>query len=61
MAKKLVVTMVRSRASCRPEQRQTLRALGLNKIGQKVEHRDVPEIRGMIRVVDFLVTVEEIK
>jgi large subunit ribosomal protein L30 len=61
MAKKLLITMVRSQASCRPEQRRTLRALGLKKIGQKVEHRDAPEIRGMIRVVDFLVTVEETK
>ncbi|MEW5783720.1 MAG: 50S ribosomal protein L30 [Bacillota bacterium] len=61
MATKLQITLVRSPVSCRPKQRQTLKALGLQKIGQRVEHSDVPEIRGMIRVVDFLVNVEESK
>jgi len=57
MADKITVTLLRSPASCRPRQRRTLCALGLKKIGQSVEHNDRPEIRGMIRVVDFLVNV----
>lgn len=59
MAKKLQVTLVRSPVACKPKQRRTLHALGLKKIGQTVEHKDVPEIRGMVKVVDFMVTVEE--
>jgi large subunit ribosomal protein L30 len=61
MAKKLQIKLVRSPVSCQPRQRRTLRALGLNKIGQTVEHNDVPVIRGMVRVVDFLVEVLESK
>ncbi len=61
MANKLQITLVRSLVSCLPKQRGTLRALGLKKIGQTVEHKDVPEIRGMIKVVDFMVNVEESK
>lgn len=58
MAGKLRITLVRSPVSCRPSQRLTLRALGLKKVGQLVEHRDVPEIRGMIDKVHFMVKVE---
>ncbi len=61
MANKLKITLVRSPVSCQPRQRRTLRALGLKKIGQTVEHSDVPVIRGMVRVVDFLVEVVESK
>ncbi len=61
MAKKIQVTLVRSTVSCQPKQRRTLRALGLKKIGQTVEHKDTPVIRGMINVVDFMVTTEESK
>lgn len=59
MAELLRITLVRSPVSCRPSQRLTLRSLGLKKIGQVVEHRDLPEIRGMIGKVYFLVKVEE--
>ncbi len=38
-----------------------MRALGIRRIGQTVEHEDVPVIRGMIRKVEHLVEVEEIK
>lgn len=59
MTKKLQVTLKRSPLACSPKQRKTLRALGLKKIGQVVEHKDVPQIRGMLNIIDFLVTVEE--
>ncbi|HOA36132.1 MAG TPA: 50S ribosomal protein L30 [Bacillota bacterium] len=59
MAKKLRITLLRSPVACRPKQRRTLRALGLNRIGQTVVQNDAPELRGMIRVVDFMVKVEE--
>jgi small subunit ribosomal protein S5 len=39
--------------------RGTLRALGLRRIGQTVEHEDSPQLRGMLRMVASLVRVEE--
>ena len=57
----LVVTQVRSGIGCQQNQRLTLRALGLHKIRQSVERPDTPQIRGMIRTVRHLVSVEEVK
>lgn len=42
-------------------QRRTVRALGLKRINDSREHEDKPEIRGMIRKVNHLVRVEEIR
>ncbi|MDA7810618.1 50S ribosomal protein L30 [Flavobacteriaceae bacterium] len=39
------------------DQKKTLLALGLKKIGQVVEHQDSPSILGMINKVKHLVTV----
>ena len=39
-------------------QKRTLEALGLRKIGQVVEHEDTPNILGMIKKVEHLVSVE---
>ena len=58
---KLRVTQIRSALSRGAKQRSTMRALGIRRIGQTVEHQDVPVIRGMIRKVEHLVEVEEIK
>lgn len=56
---KLKVTQVRSTIE-RPEpQKRTIRALGLGRINRTVVHNDTPQIRGMIRAVSHLVTVEE--
>ena len=41
-------------------QRETLRSLGLHRIGDSVVKADRPEIRGMIQVVRHLVVVEEV-
>ena len=60
MATTLRVTQVRSKIGIKPKQRGTLRALGLKRINHTVEHRDRPEIRGMIARVPHLVTVEEV-
>ncbi|MDR1799231.1 MAG: 50S ribosomal protein L30 [Bifidobacteriaceae bacterium] len=57
----LKVKQVKSAIGGKQYQRDTLRSLGLRKIGQTVEKDDKPEIRGMIRTVAHLVTVEEIK
>lgn len=60
MAKQLRITLVHSLIG-RPEpQRITVRALGLSKSNQTVEHADTPQIRGMINKVSHLVKVEEV-
>ena len=61
MAKKIMVTLVRSPLARIPKHRRTVRALGLTKIGQTVIHDDTDVIRGMINAVNYLVNVEESK
>ncbi|EYT51108.1 50S ribosomal protein L30 [Brachybacterium muris] len=56
----LKVTQVRSEIGGTQSQRSTLRGLGLKRIGDTVVKEDRPEIRGMIRAVTHLVTVEEV-
>ncbi|MHA6617562.1 50S ribosomal protein L30 [Pseudonocardia sp. DLS-67] len=60
MAGKLVITQVRSTIGRKQNQRATLLSLGLRKIRQQVERDDTPQIRGMIKTVRHLVTVEEV-
>jgi large subunit ribosomal protein L30 len=55
------VTQRRSANGSRPNQRETLRSLGLRGIGKSVEKEDGPVLRGMVRVVGHLVEVEEVK
>ena len=54
------VTQTRSGIGGRSNQRDTLRTLGLGRIGAVAVKEDRPEIRGMVRVVAHLVTVEEV-
>ena len=56
---KLVVTQRRSRNGSDQRQRDTLRSLGLRRIGQSVSHEDTPQVRGMIAKVAHLVEVSE--
>jgi len=42
-------------------QRETLRTLGLKRIGDVVVKEDRPEIRGMVNTVRHLVTVQEVE
>ena len=42
-----------------PHQKGTLQALGLGKIGRKVEREDSPQLQGQLKVVTHLVEVEE--
>ena len=56
---KVVVTQRRSRNGSDQRQRDTLRSLGLRRIGHSVEHDDTPQIRGMIAKVAHLVEVSE--
>ena len=56
----LKVTQVKSVIGGKQNQRETMRTLGLRKIGQSVVREDRPEVRGMIQTVAHLVTVEEV-
>ncbi len=58
---KIKVRQVKSSIKRLQNQKRTLEALGLRRIGQEVEHEDTPNIMGMIDVVKHLVTVEEVK
>ena len=60
MAGQLKVTQVRSTIGSKPKTRGTMRALGLRGIGKTNVLPDRPEIRGMIRRVPHLITVEEV-
>jgi len=58
---KLRVTWVRSDSRRRFDQKRTIRALGLRRLGHTVEHSDSASVRGMISKVQHLVAVEEAK
>jgi large subunit ribosomal protein L30 len=57
----LKVTQIKSKISEKQNQRDTLRSLGLKRIGQTVLRPDNPVNRGYVRTVAHLVTVEEVK
>ena len=57
---KIKVTKVRSVINRPKDQKQTMEALGLRKIGQTIEHEDTPSILGMINKVNHLVSVETV-
>ncbi|MDR2454573.1 MAG: 50S ribosomal protein L30 [Bifidobacteriaceae bacterium] len=56
----LRIKQVKSGIGGKRNQRETLRSLGLRKIGQTVEREDSPVVRGMVSTVAHLVSVEEI-
>jgi large subunit ribosomal protein L30 len=58
--KKIKVTLVKSPIDRPERQKQTLRALGLNKTNSSKEIEATPQILGMVRKVTHLVKVEEI-
>ncbi len=57
--KTLRITLVKSPIGYNKRQKGTLRALGLRRMHQTVEHEDNPVIRGMVAKVRHLVRVEE--
>ncbi len=63
MAKKkkatLRITLVKSPIGYNKRQKGTVRALGLRRINQTVEHEDTPVIRGMLSKVGHLLLIEE--
>ena len=60
MPVKLRIKYVKSAIGYSRRQKRTITALGLRRLGDIVEQRDCPVIRGMIRRVHHLVQVEEV-
>ena len=58
---KIKVTKVKSAINRTLNQKRTLEALGLKKIGQTVEHDATPTIIGMVKKVEHLVSFEVTK
>lgn len=57
---RLKVKQIKSEIGNKQPARDTLRTLGLKRIGDVVVKEDRPEIRGMVRAVRHLVVVEEV-
>jgi len=57
MADKIQIKLVRSTIGRKPEQRATVRSLGLRKISSTVVHEASPQVLGMVDVVKHLVEV----
>ena len=60
MARRLRITQVHSAIKRERSQGRTIKALGLTRLGQTVEHDDSPAVRGMVRKVIHLLAVEEV-
>ncbi len=60
MALKLKVTLIRSGINRPEDQKLTIKGLGLTRMHKSVVLNDTPAIRGMIRKVSHLVTVEPV-
>ncbi|RYY64654.1 MAG: 50S ribosomal protein L30 [Chitinophagaceae bacterium] len=58
--KKIKITLVKSPIDRPERQKLTLQALGLNKMNASREVEGTPQILGMIRKVEHMLTVEEV-
>jgi large subunit ribosomal protein L30 len=60
MAGKLKIMQIRSAIGRVKGQKRMVRALGIKRLYQSVEHKDTPSVRGMIEKVKHLLKVEEV-
>ena len=60
-AKTVRVTYIRSSIGLNKKQKATVKALGLNRLGESIEQSNTPAIRGMIDRVGHLVSVEVVE
>ena len=58
---KLRITLVKSAIGYESDQKRTVRALGLHRLHETVEHEDNRSVRGMIHKVEHLVKVEQVE
>jgi large subunit ribosomal protein L30 len=57
--KTLRVTWIRSAIGYTKDQKATIKALGLRRLHQTVEHKDTPALRGMVNKVIHMLKIEE--
>jgi large subunit ribosomal protein L30 len=57
---KLKITLNKSLIGRKQNHVATAKTLGLKKIGNTVEHEDTPQIKGMVNLISYLVSVEEV-
>ena len=57
---KLRITWTKSAIGYAQDQKETIRVLGLKRLGQSIEQNDTASVRGMIHKVRHLVVVEEV-
>ena len=57
---RLRITWTKSAIGYEKRQKRTIRALGLRRLHQTVEHDDSPTIRGMAHKVRHLIAIEEV-
>lgn len=55
------ITLTKSPIGRKPEQRKTVKALGLGKLNSSVIKEDNAAMRGMVTAISHLVTVEKVK
>ena len=60
MARRIRIRQLKSASGHKTDQAATVRALGIHRLHQPVEHDDTPQIRGMIFKIRHLVEVEEL-
>jgi len=56
----LKITQVKSAIGRKQDHKDTLRALGISRMGQSVYQDDNPVIRGMVRKIEYMLTVTEV-
>ena len=57
----LKIQLIKSPIGHKPKAKATILALGLRKLNHSVLKADTPQIRGMVRKVNFLLNVSEVK
>ena len=56
----LKITQIKSAIGYKPKAKSTLIALGLRKLNQTVKKNDTPQIRGMLKKIEYLLKVEKV-
>lgn len=59
MSKNIKITLIKSVIGRLPKHKDVVKQLGLGKLNSSVVHQDTPQIRGLVNVVNYLVSVEE--
>jgi large subunit ribosomal protein L30 len=61
MAEKIKIRLIKSSIGRKPNHKRTIKALGLRKINSEVIHEKNAVILGMVKTVEYMVSVEEMK